>query len=52
MPKVATIDAYEEHSDQSGIAIGEHYTLVKRIAYHLRTRLPASIATDSRPARL
>ena len=46
MPKVATIDAYEEHSDQSGIAIGEHYTLVKRIAYHLRTRLPASIATD------
>ena len=26
--------------------IGQHYTLVKRIAFHLRTRLPASIATD------
>jgi hypothetical protein len=43
---VANIDAYEEQSDQSGVNIGQHYTLVKRIAYHLRTRLPSSIATD------
>ena len=30
----------------ASISIGKHYTLVKRIAYHLRTRLPSSIATD------
>ena len=44
--RVAIIDAYEEQNDHSGINIGEHYALVERIAYHLRTRLPASIATD------
>jgi hypothetical protein len=43
---VASIDAYEEQVGASEISIGQHYTLVKRIAYHLRTRLPASIATD------
>ena len=43
---MANIDAYEEQSNQSGVNIGQHYTLVKRIAYHLRTRLPSSIATD------
>ena len=43
---MANIDAYEEQQDSSGVSIGQHYTLVKRIAFHLRTRLPASIATD------
>lgn len=40
------IDAYEELDGESANSIGQHYTLVKRIAYHLRTRLPANIATD------
>ena len=43
---MASIDAYEEQQDASGVSIGQHYTLVKRIAFHLRTRLPSSIATD------
>ena len=43
---MASIDAYEEQRDASGVSIGQHYTLVKRIAFHLRTRLPATIATD------
>jgi RNA polymerase sigma factor for flagellar operon FliA len=43
---MASIDAYEEQQDASGVSIGQHYTLVKRIAFHLRTRLPATIATD------
>ena len=43
---MASIDAYEEQIGGSEVSIGQHYTLVKRIAFHLRTRLPASIATD------
>jgi RNA polymerase sigma factor for flagellar operon FliA len=43
---MASIDAYEEQQNASGVSIGQHYTLVKRIAFHLRTRLPATIATD------
>ena len=43
---MASIDAYEEQIGESEVSIGQHYTLVKRIAFHLRTRLPASIATD------
>ena len=43
---MASIDAYEEQISESEVSIGQHYTLVKRIAFHLRTRLPASIATD------
>ena len=43
---MANIEAYEDQQDTSGVSIGQHYTLVKRIAFHLRTRLPANIATD------
>ena len=43
---MANIDAYEQQIGGSEVSIGQHYTLVKRIAFHLRTRLPASIATD------
>jgi RNA polymerase sigma factor for flagellar operon FliA len=45
---MSDIDAYSENQADAtkGISIGQHYTLVKRIAYHLRTRLPSSIATD------
>lgn len=43
---MANIEAYEDQKDTSGVSIGQHYTLVKRIAFHLRTRLPANIATD------
>jgi len=43
---MSDIDAYSEQQADNGISIGQHYTLVKRIAYHLRTRLPSSIATD------
>ena len=43
---MASIDAYEEQKGSSDVSIGQHYTLVKRIAFHLRTRLPATIATD------
>ena len=34
------------YSDQTETNIGDHYALVKRIAYHLRTRLPSTISTD------
>ena len=40
------IDAYEQQSPYTEVSIGQHYSLVKRIAYHLRTRLPSSISTD------
>jgi RNA polymerase sigma factor for flagellar operon FliA len=43
---MSDIDAYAEQQEDTTVAIGQHYTLVKRIAYHLRTRLPSSIATD------
>ena len=43
---MSDIDAYSEQQADAGSSIGQHYTLVKRIAYHLRTRLPSSIATD------
>ena len=43
---MASIDAYEDQLGGSEISLGQHYTLVKRIAFHLRTRLPANIATD------
>ena len=34
------------YTDQTDTNISEHYTLVKRIAYHLRTRLPSTISTE------
>ena len=34
------------YSDQTEMNVSEHYALVKRIAYHLRTRLPSTISTE------
>ena len=34
------------YTDQTDTNISEHYALVKRIAYHLRTRLPSTISTE------
>ena len=42
---MASIDAYESKSGVRSLHRPALY-LVKRIAFHLRTRLPASIATD------
>ena len=40
---MADIKAYSEQSEPN---VSDHYVLVKRIAYHLRTRLPSSISTE------
>ena len=34
------------YSDQTEKNVSDHYALVKRIAYHLRTRLPSTISTE------
>ena len=34
------------YSDQTETNVSDHYALVKRIAYHLRTRLPSTISTE------
>mgnify|MGYP003315792350 CR=1 FL=1 len=34
------------YSDQTETNVSDHYGLVKRIAYHLRTRLPSTISTE------
>ncbi len=40
---MADIKAYSDNTDAN---VSDHYTLVKRIAYHLRTRLPSTISTE------
>ena len=34
------------YTDQTDTNMSDHYALVKRIAYHLRTRLPSTISTE------
>ncbi|HCD27484.1 MAG TPA: FliA/WhiG family RNA polymerase sigma factor [Gammaproteobacteria bacterium] len=42
---MADIDAYKRQQQDSA-AVTEHYTMVKRIAYHLKARLPSHIVLD------
>ena len=43
---MADIDAYKKQLLDVDSSVTNQYTLVKRVAYHLRSRLPSNISTD------
>ena len=43
---MADIDAYKKQLLDVDSSVTNQYTMVKRVAYHLRSRLPSNISTD------
>ena len=43
---MADIDAYKKQLLNVDSSVTNQYTMVKRVAYHLRSRLPSNISTD------